>query len=102
MLIKRMRQQGESMGAYERINSFVGLEGLNLSLQMRMLWLGSKLSFESGLYGETQVWVDRLIPVLEEIGSTELIEQVESDARLTLAESLLPRMPCRGRPRNTR
>ena len=89
MLIKRMRQQGESMGAYERINSFAGLEGLNLSLQMRMLWLGSKLSFESGLYGETQVWVDRLVPVLEEIGQTELIEQVESDARLTLAESLL-------------
>ena len=89
MLIKRMRQLGESMEAYERINSFVGLEDLNLSLQLRMLWFGSKLSFESGLYAETQVWFDRLMTVLEEIGPSELIERVESDAKLTLAESLL-------------
>ena len=89
MLIKRMRQLRESIEAYERINSFVGIEGLNQSLQMRMLWLGSKLSFESGLYGETQVWVDRLMSVLEEIGPSEFVEQVESDAKLTLAESLL-------------
>ena len=89
MLIKRMRQRRESIEAYERINSFVGIEGLSLSLQMRMLWLGSKLSFESGLYGETQVWVDRLMSVLEEIGPSEFVEQVESDAKLTLAESLL-------------
>lgn len=93
MLIKQMRQRGESIEAYERINSFVSLEGLNLSLQMKMLWLGSKLSYESGLYLETSTWVDRLSAVLEDVledvEDPEFVNQVESDALLTLAESLL-------------
>ncbi len=93
MLIKQMRKRGESIEAYDRINSFVSLEGLNLSLQMKMLWLGSKLSYESGLYSETSTWVDRLTAVLEDVledvEDPEFINQVESDALLTLAESLL-------------
>ncbi len=93
MLIKQMRLRQESIEAYERINSFVSLEGLSLSLQMKMLWLGSKLSYESGLYGETRTWVDRLTAVLgdllEDVEDPEFVNQVESDALLTLAESLL-------------
>jgi len=93
MLIKQMRQRGESIEAYERINSFVSLEGLNLSLKMKMLWLGSKLSYEAKLYGETSTWVDRLSAVLEDVledvEDPEFVNQVESDALLTLAESLL-------------
>ncbi len=93
MLIKQMRLRQESIEAYERINSFVSLEGLSLSLQMKMLWLGSKLSYEAGLYGETRTWVDRLTAVLadvlEDVEDPEFVNQVESDALLTLAESLL-------------
>jgi TolA-binding protein len=88
-----MRLRQESFEAYERINSFVSLERLSLSLQMKMLWLGSKLSYESGLYGETRTWVDRLTAVLadvlEDVEDPEFVNQVESDALLTLAESLL-------------
>ncbi len=88
-LVKQMRQRDESIDAYERINSFVSLEGLSLGLQVKMFWLGAKLSYESELYGETQVWVDRLSALLENIGETEHLRNVESDVLLTLAESLL-------------
>ncbi len=93
-LIKQMRQRGVSEEAYleeayERINSFVSLEDLNLALQMKMLWLGSKLSYEAGRFDESQLWVDWIVPVLEAIGETELVRNVGSDVLLTLAESRL-------------
>lgn len=91
MLIKQMRQQGESNEAYERISRHVSLEGMNSGLQLRMLWLGSKLAYESSLYGETEVWVERMNDVLDEneFRDEVFVEQVRSDGMLTLAESLL-------------
>ena len=90
MLIKQMRQEGQSNEAYERIRGNVNLEGMNPGLELRMLWLGSKLAYESDLYGETEVWVEDMNDLLDEVDfGDDLENQVRSDGMLTLAESFL-------------
>jgi|TARA_B110000037_G_scaffold209338_1_gene258400 TolA-binding protein len=91
MLIKQMRHEGQSNEAYERIRGNVNLEGMNSGLELRMLWLGSKLAYESRLYGETEVWVEDMNDVLDEVdfGDDPFENQVRSDGMLTLAESFL-------------
>ena len=91
MLIKQMRQDGQSNEAHERISRYVNMEEMNSGLRLRMLWLGSKLAYESGLYGETEVWVEDMNDVMDEVdfGDDVFESQVRSDGMLTLAESFL-------------
>lgn len=91
MLIKEMRRRGESNEAYERIGEYLNSEDMRIGLQLRMLWLGSKLAYESGLYGDTRVWVERLNEVLAQATNSDpnFVSRIRSDGMLTLAESLL-------------
>lgn len=91
MLIKEMRERGRSNEAYERVEQYLNSDDMRTGLQLRMLWLGSKLAYESGLYGDTRTWVERLNEVLDESENSDptFVAKIRSDGMLTLAESLL-------------